>query len=184
MTTSTADQRPSSKLRHAPEPTPIAARVAANRWRNSLSVRERLMKVAGLRQRGLSQTAIAGRLGVSEATISRDLRRLELLWRQEHAHLGNAERLRSLASLREAERHCWQLIEKHEGDAERIAMLNGVRSNLTAIQREIRALLEHVRPPHPHDYWGYETIASPLRSLDALEERHEPPARVIVGLQL
>ena len=120
MTTSTLDRSPHPDPHPdpaaAPEPTFVAARVAANRWRNSPRIRERLMQVAGLRQRGLNQAAIAGRLHVSAATISRDLRRLDLLWRQEHEHLANAERLQSLAGLREAARSCWRVIEKCQDD--------------------------------------------------------------------
>ena len=186
MTTPTHDQSPNSdpspEPNPDPEPTPIAARVAANRWRNSAGIRERLVKVAGLRQRGLSQAAIAGRLGVSEATISRDLRRLPLLWRQEHAHFVNAERLRIFAGLREAERLWWEAIGKPQEGRDPVALLNSATGSFTAIAREIRMLLKHVRPPQPDDYWGYEAPRSPLRSRDALEERYEPPAKVVAGL--
>ena len=186
MTTSTPDRSPHPDPHPdpapAPAPTLVAARVAANRWRNSPRIRERLMQVAGLRQRGLSQAAIAGRLHVSAATISRDLRRLDLLWRQEHEHLANAERLQSLAGLREAARSCWRVIEKCQDDDDRTVELNAAVRSLTAIWGEIRQLLKHVRPPHPDDYWGYEAPRSPLRSRDALEERYEPPAKVVAGL--
>ena len=165
MTTPTHDQSPNSdpspEPNPDPEPTPIAARVAANRWRNSAGIRERLVKVAGLRQRGLSQAAIAGRLGVSEATISRDLRRLPLLWRQEHAHFVNAERLRIFAGLREAERLWWEAIGKPQEGRDPVALLNSATGSFTAIAREIRMLLKHVRPPQPDDYWGYEAPRSP-----------------------
>lgn len=182
MTTLTDDRSPNSESNPEPAPTPIAERVAANRWRNSTRIRERLMRVAGLRQRGLSQAAIAGRLGVSEATVSRDTRRLHLLWRQEYTHVANEQRLRLLAGLREAERHCWRVMDTFQDDPERISQLSAVRSNLTAIQREIRMLLDHARAPLAEDYWGYSAVGDPPSYRVALEERDKPADKRVLGL--
>ena len=139
-----------------PETAPTQT-IPSHNWRRSPRIRERLLKVAGLRQRGLNQTQIANRLNVSCPTVSRDLQRLDLLWRQEHTHLANAERLRSLAALREAEHLCWALIERHHRDIDRLADVAACTRNLIAIQREIRQLLATVRPPQANDYWGFPT---------------------------
>ncbi len=182
MTTATPDHPPNPEPAPEPKPTLIAERVAANRWRNSAQIRERLVKVAGLRQRGLSQAAIAGRLGVSEATISRDLRRLPLLWRQEHAHFVNAERLRIFAGLREAERLWWEAIEKPQDGRDPVALLKSATGSFAAIAREIRTLLKHAPPPQPEDYWGYSAIGRPPRDRVALEERYKPADKRVLGL--
>ena len=139
-----------------PETAPTQT-IPSHNWRRSPRIRERLLKVAGLRQRGLNQTQIANRLNVSCPTVSRDLQRLDLLWRQEHTHLANTERLRSLAALREAEHLCWALIERHHRDIDRLADVAACTRNLIAIQREIRQLLATVRPPQANDYWGFPT---------------------------
>ena len=162
----------------APNPTntdPAPARsLPSHNWRRSPRIRERLLRVAGLRQRGHNQAQIAARLGVSRPTISRDLQRLELLWRQEHTHLANAERLRSLATLRETERLCWSLIDQHHTDIDRLPDVTAAARNLIAAQREIRHLLADVRAPQPNDYWGFDTLHRRQHDLLPLTDTHQP----------
>ena len=178
MPTSNHDQTPDPE----PKPNPIAARIAANNWRRSAKVRERLLRVAGLHERGLDQETIGRRLAVSRSTISRDLRRLELLWRQEYAKIASAERLRSLATHRATDDLCLGFIERHHKDDDRIADVNATVRTLTASMGEKRHLLADAPRPHPHDYWGYENLGAPLRTRVALEEQYEPPANAISGL--
>ena len=178
MPTSSHDQTPDPE----PKPNRVAARIAANNWRRSTKVRERLLRVAGLHERGLDQDTIGRRLGVSRSTISRDLRRLEVLWRQEYAKIASAERLRSLAVHRATDDVCLAFIERHHKDDDRIADVNATMRTLTASMREKRYLLKDAPRPHPHDYWGYADSDTPLRARVALEEQYEPPANAILGL--
>ena len=157
-----------------PSPTPSNAWPTHN-WRNSPRIRERLLKVAGLRQRGLNQGQIGVRLRVSRSTISRDLRRLDLLWRQEHTHLANAERLRALAALRETEHLCWALIERHHKDADHLADVTSLARTLIATQREIRQLLADVPRPHRDDLWGHWRDTR-LDRYVAYPDTNRPPA--------
>ena len=70
--------------------------------RNAKRIEARRLKVARLFSEGRSQSAIARALGVSEPTVSRDVRAAYDLWRQERAevarHLGDLtlERLEAL----------------------------------------------------------------------------------------
>ena len=159
-------------------PTTDAPPARTNSWRASHSIRERMLRVAGLRQRGLGPANIAAQLGVSPSTVSRDLHRLDILWRQEYTHLANAERLRSLATLRESERLCWSLINRHQDDDDHLAGVTAAARTLLAVQREIRQLLGHLPIPHSEHFWGYRHEGPTL--LQRLKDTLEPkPSRIL-----
>ena len=142
MSTSTDDQ--------LPDPLPVEGR----RWRTAPNVQQRLRTVADLRRRGIGQAQIAAEVGVSQATISRDLAHLDLIERHEHAEFTYTQQFESLLSLHELSLVCWEVISRYRYDPERIADLAAVASVVVAAQREAGRILAGARDPNAGDSDG------------------------------
>lgn len=139
MSTSTEDQ--------LTDPQPVEDR----RWRTAPNVQERLRSVAELRRRGIGQAEIAAELGVSPATISRDVTRLDLVERHEQDEFVHTQQFECLLSLRELTLVCWDVISRYRHDPDRIADLAAVASVVVAAQREAGRLLADARDPNASD---------------------------------
>ena len=110
-------------------------------WPTDPDIRRRLLRVAGLRARGLSGGAIAAQLGVSDATVSRDLRRLERLWNHNALALVDDERLEMLAFLRELRNTLWDAFRQGTDSGARSPELLGLLRSMLPVQRELRHVL-------------------------------------------
>lgn len=132
------------------DPLPVRGR----RWRTAPHVQERLRTVADLRRRGIGQAQIAAEVGVSQATISRDLAHLDLIERHEHAEFTYTQQFESLLSLHELTLVCWDVISRYRYDPERIADLAAVASVIVAAQREAGRILAGARDPNAGDSDG------------------------------
>ena len=132
---------PSTGQSHAPLP------IGGRKWRTSPQVQDRLRTVADLRRRGLSQVEIAEQLGVSPATISRDLSRLDLVERHEHAEFTYTQRFECLLTLRELALVCCELISRYRHDPSRAGDVVAAASVVVDAQTEARLLLEGARDP-------------------------------------
>jgi DNA-binding CsgD family transcriptional regulator len=119
------------------DPLPVHGR----KWRTAPHVQERLRTVADLRRRGLGQAEIAAQVGVSPATVSRDLARLDLLAGHEHTEFLYSQRLEILLPLRELTLVCLEVISHYRHDPDRLADLAAVASVIVAAQREVGHLL-------------------------------------------
>ena len=159
-------------------PTTDARPARTNSWRASHSIRERMLRVAGLRQRGLGPANIAAQLGVSPSTVSRDLHRLTSCGaRNTHTSPTPNDSARS-PPLRESERLCWSLINRHQDDDDHLAGVTAAARTLLAVQREIRQLLGHLPIPHSEHFWGYRHEGPTL--LQRLKDTLEPkPSRIL-----
>ena len=132
------------------DPLPVRGR----RWRTAPHIQERLRTVADLRRRGIGQAQIAAEVGVSQATISRDLAHLDLIERHEHAEFTYTQQFESLLSLRELTLICWEVISRYRYDPDRIADLAAVASVVVAAQREAGRILAGARDPNAGDSDG------------------------------
>ena len=133
-----------------PDPLPVDDR----RWRTAPKVQERLRTVAELRRRGLGQAEIAAQLGVSVATISRDIARLDLIEHHQEDEFVQAQQLDRLLCLGELTLVCWDVISRYRYDPDRIADLAAVASVVVAAQREAGRILAGIRDPNTGDSDG------------------------------
>ena len=133
-----------------PDPLPVRGRM----WRTSPKIQERLRTVAELRRRGLGQAEIAAQLGVSVATISRDIARLDLIEHHQEDEFVHAQQLERLLCLGELTLVCWDVISRYRYDPDRIADLAAVASVVVAAQREAGRILAGIRDPNTGDSDG------------------------------
>ena len=175
--------------------------LAGRKWRTAPHVQDRLGTVADLRQRGLSQLDIAGQLGVSPATISRDLSRLDLSKHHEHAELIYQQHLQSLLCLREAEQISWAFVFRYRYDPEHAAAVATAVAAIVDAQREAARLLGAARDAYDdededdgldakallkglRDHQGADTGGSELsklrRSIETEFPRYMGPKRVAI----
>lgn len=82
-----------------------------------LELEERRTEVARLYVQGLTQHEICKRFGVSQPTISHDLKRIREAWRNSAIRDFDALRDEQLAKVDEAERRAWEVFERSREDA-------------------------------------------------------------------
>ncbi|MCY3919048.1 MAG: helix-turn-helix domain-containing protein [Chloroflexi bacterium] len=119
------------------DPLPVRGR----RWRTAPHVQERLRTVADLRRRGLRQAEIAAEVGVSPATISRDVARLDRIERHQQAEFIHTQQIECLLSLREITRLGWSLIFRYKDDPDRVGDVAAAAEVIVAAQREAGRIL-------------------------------------------
>ncbi len=122
--------------------------LASRKWRTAPHVQDRLGTVADLRQRGLSQLDIAGQLGVSASTISRDLSRLDLVERHQHDEVIYTEHLQSLVSLSEVEQACWAILYRYRDDPDHAAKIAAAAETIVNARKESRLVIAAARDPY------------------------------------
>lgn len=148
------------------DPLPVRGR----RWRTAPHVQERLRTVADLRRRGIGQAEIAAEVGVSVATISRDLARLDRIEQHQQAEFVHTQQIECLVSLRELSLVCWDVISRYRYDPERIADLAAVASVVVAAQREAGRLLAGLRDPNAGDSSGGDRDNHDIINGDVLQK--------------
>lgn len=82
-----------------------------------LELEERRTEVARLYVQGLTQHEICKRFGVTQQTISHDLKRIREAWRNSAIRDFDALRDEQLAKIDEAERRAWEVFERSCEDA-------------------------------------------------------------------
>jgi hypothetical protein len=89
-----------------------------NAQNDKARIDERRAKVAALYLAGKSQQAIAGVVGVSQMTVSKDLAHLRAQWRANAMRDFGAKQAEELAKLAHSEREAWEAWRRSCGEAE------------------------------------------------------------------
>ena len=85
--------------------------------RTELSIEQRRAEVAHLYLQGLTQEEIAEAVGVSQPTVSIDLKAIQADWKAQSVEDLNDKKLLELAKLDEAERNAWEQFNRSCEDA-------------------------------------------------------------------
>src|SRR5437763_1593460 len=89
-----------------------------------LAIAERRQKVAKLYLQGRSQMEIAQELRITQATISKDIDRIRIAWRESAIRDFDAQRDLEIARLNQIEREAWLAWERSQQPAQS-AVVNG-----------------------------------------------------------